>query len=82
MRNYWTNLPLPPNLPGIRDAPETAVQHFLKNAIAPFVKTGVSGLFLMTLVPVQEILMFSVLCHESPFQEVDCLDSKHGFNER
>ncbi|GAQ81458.1 S-adenosyl-L-methionine-dependent methyltransferases superfamily protein [Klebsormidium nitens] len=40
VRNYWTNLPLPPNLPGIRDAPETSVQHFLENAIAPFVKTG------------------------------------------
>ena len=41
--NYWTNLPLPPNLPGIRNAPETSLQHFLQNAIVLFVKIGVSG---------------------------------------
>ena len=40
-RLYWTNIPLPPRLPRVRDHPSTFVQSCLHNAIALEEKTGV-----------------------------------------
>jgi hypothetical protein len=41
-RYYWTNLPLPSNLPGIKDHPETALAHFVHGAVATVAKINVS----------------------------------------